>query len=90
MAVTVYIPTSLRRFTQNHSKVEVEGRSLRALIGELEGRFPGLGSHLVDGSGQLLPYVSVFVNQEPVDNLDQTSLKDGDEIALIPALAGGC
>jgi molybdopterin synthase sulfur carrier subunit len=91
MSVRVKIPTPLRRLTNNQELVEGEGSSLGECIGTLEGRFPGLKERLCDEQGQLRRFVNVYINGEDVRFLSglATPLKQGDEISIVPAVAGG-
>ena len=91
MPVTVYIPTPFRRATGNLDRVEVAApaaKDLRALLDELERAHGGLKGLLRNEQGEVHHHINIFVNNESIDGLD-TRLKDGDEVAIIPALAGG-
>ncbi|MGL6134557.1 MAG: MoaD/ThiS family protein [Prochlorococcaceae cyanobacterium] len=91
MAVQVLIPTPLQKFTNNEASVELEAGSVAALVEALEGRFPGLRSRLCDDSGKLRRFLNIYVNSEDIRFLDNetTSLSDGDEVSIVPAVAGG-
>ena len=91
MPVTVRIPTPLRSLTKGQAQVEAAGSTVVDLIGDLERQYPGLRDRLVDEGGELRRFVNVYVNQEDVRFLDgdKTALKDGDEMAIVPAMAGG-
>jgi MoaD family protein len=91
MAVRVLIPTPLQRLTQNQSEVMLEGGDIRDMIQNLEARFPGIKSRLCDESGALRRFVNLYVNEEDIRFLkgEATPLKDGDEVSIIPAIAGG-
>ncbi len=88
MAVIVYIPTPFRRATGNRDRVEVHAKDVRAMLDELEGAHTGLKGLVRSETGELHRHVSIYVNSEAIDGLG-TPLKDGDEVAIIPALAGG-
>jgi molybdopterin synthase sulfur carrier subunit len=88
MAVTVYIPTPFRRATGNRDRIEVRARDVRAMLDELEAAHTGLKGLVRSDNGELHRHVSIYVNSEAIDGL-ATPLKDGDEVAIIPALAGG-
>jgi len=88
MAVTVYIPTPFRRATGNRDRIEVRARDVRTMLDELETAHTGLKGLVRAESGELHRHVSIYVNSEAIDGLG-TPLKDGDEVAIIPALAGG-
>jgi molybdopterin synthase sulfur carrier subunit len=91
MAKKVRIPTPLRKLTNNEELVEVEAATVADAIVELQTRFPGIKERLVDDSGAVRRFVNVYVNEEDIRFLQnqQTALKDGDEISIIPAIAGG-
>ncbi|PYO52136.1 MAG: molybdopterin synthase sulfur carrier subunit [Candidatus Rokuibacteriota bacterium] len=88
MAVIVYIPTPFRRATGNRDRVEVRAKDVRAMLDELEAAHAGLRGLVRGDSGELHRHVSIYVNSEAIEGLG-TPLKDGDEVAIIPALAGG-
>ena len=89
--VTVLIPTPLRRFTGGDAKVTVTGASVGEVLDALERTYPGIGERLRDDSGQIRRFVNVFVNGQNVRDGDgvETSLSTGDEVGIIPAMAGG-
>jgi MoaD family protein len=91
MAVKIRIPTPLRKLTNEQELVEVEAKTVNAAITELQTRFPGIQERLVDEAGAVRRFVNVYVNEEDIRFLDNqnTALKDGDEISIIPAIAGG-
>src|SRR5882672_9442232 len=91
MPVLVRIPTPLRSLTKGNAQVEARGSTVIDVIADLERQYPGLHDRLVDEGGEIRRFVNVYVNQEDVRFLDgdKTTLKDGDEVAIIPALAGG-
>ena len=91
MPVKVRIPTPLRKLTNNEELVAVQAANVGDAINELQGRFPGIKERLLDDSGGVRRFVNVYVNEEDIRFLQnqQTSLKDGDEISIIPAIAGG-
>ncbi len=88
---TVRIPSPLRRYTNNQSKVESSGANISELIDSLEGQYPGVKSRLCDEQGQIKRYVNVFVNGDEIRTLQggETTISDSDEISIIPAMAGG-
>jgi adenylyltransferase/sulfurtransferase len=87
----VYIPTSWRALTGGQSRVVLQARDVQALVVELEARFPGFRRELVDESGNFHRFVNVYVNDQEIEELDglQTELREEDEVAVIPAMAGG-
>jgi len=91
MAVKVRIPTPLRKLTNEQELVEITAKTISEVITELQTRFPGIQERLVDESGAVRRFVNVYVNEEDIRFLQnqQTALKDGDEISIIPAIAGG-
>ena len=89
--ITVLIPTPLRRFTGGDAKVAVVGSSVSEVLDALDAAHPGIGERLRDDSGQLRRFVNVFVNGQNVrdgQGID-TPLSAGDEVGIIPAMAGG-
>ena len=91
MSVSVRIPTPLRSLTNNQDVVEATGETLRHLVLDLEQQYPGIGDRIVDEDGEIRRFVNVFVNGEDVRFLDglTSALSDGDEVSIVPAVAGG-
>lgn len=91
MPVKVRIPTPLRNLTNGEEVVEVKAGSVAGAIGELQSAFPGIKDRLLDESGEVRRFVNVYVNEEDIRFLSnqETPTKDGDEISIIPAIAGG-
>jgi molybdopterin synthase sulfur carrier subunit len=91
MAVMVRIPTPLRSVTKGVSEVVAKGKDVTELIDDLDRQFPGLRDRLVEESGELRRFINLYVNQEDVRFLSgrETALKDGDEVSIVPAIAGG-
>jgi molybdopterin synthase sulfur carrier subunit len=91
MTTRVRIPTPLRKLTNNEELIEVGAATVGGAIEELQSRFPGIKERLVDESGAVRRFVNVYVNEEDIRFLEnqQTKLKEGDEISIIPAIAGG-
>ncbi len=89
--IKVRIPTPLRTLTKNQGEVEMKGTSVAELIDNLEANHPGIKSRLCDEQGELRRFVNVYVNEQDVRFLDgkATTLKDGDEVSIVPAIAGG-
>jgi len=89
--VTVYIPTPFRRATANRDRVEVSAPDVGGVLEELERTYSGLKGLVRDERGRVHAHVAVYVNGEAIDALNGlgTRLRDGDELAIIPALAGG-
>ena len=91
MAVTVRIPTPLQRLTNGQGEVGCDGTTVVELLEDLNRRYPGIKDRICDQDGKLRRFVNVFVNEEDIRFLkgDQTAIKDGDEVSIIPAIAGG-
>ena len=91
MGVSVYIPTPFRRATANEPRVEVDAVDVKQLLDALEERYEGLRGLLRDGAGEVHHHVNLYVNGEEIGSLQgqATRLKEGDEVSIIPALAGG-
>jgi molybdopterin synthase sulfur carrier subunit len=91
MSVKVLIPTPLRNLTGNAAEVQVEAPNVGAMIDALEKAHPGLKERLCDESGKLRRFVNVYLNEEDIRFLDgeATALKAGDEVSIVPAIAGG-
>jgi len=91
MPKKVRIPTPLRKLTNNEELVEVNAATIGEAIAELQRRFPGIQERLLDDTGAVRRFVNVYVNEEDIRFLQnqQTPVKDGDEISIIPGIAGG-
>ena len=91
MPKKVRIPTPLRKLTNNEEVVEVNAVNIGDAIVELQSRYPGIKERLVDDNGEVRRFVNVYVNEEDIRFLEnqKTPLKDGDEVSIIPAIAGG-
>jgi molybdopterin synthase sulfur carrier subunit len=91
MPKNVRIPTPLRKLTNNEELVQINAATIGEAITELQSRFPGIAERLVDEKGEVRRFVNVYVNEEDIRFLQNknTPLKDGDEISIIPAIAGG-
>jgi len=91
MAKKVRIPTPLRKLTNDQEVVEVNATTIDEAIAELQARYPGFKERLLDDAGVVRRFVNVYVNEEDIRFLQnqQTKLKDGDEISIIRAIAGG-
>jgi len=91
MAIPVRIPTPLRKLTLNQEVVEADGATIRELIESLERTYPGLKERICDEQDQIRRFVNVFLNDEDVRFLDEseTQVKSGDEVSIVPAIAGG-
>jgi molybdopterin synthase sulfur carrier subunit len=91
MSIRVLIPTPLRNLTSGHDTVEANGSTVAAIFEALEAKHPGLKERLCDGNGEIRRFVNVYVNQEDIRFKDgkNTALRDGDELSIVPAIAGG-
>ena len=91
MASKVRIPTPLRKLTDNQESIEIESNTIGGAIDELEGKFPGIKERLVDEEGEIRRFVNIYINEEDIRFLEKqdTPLKEGDDISIIPAIAGG-
>ena len=91
MSILVRIPTPLRRMTNGKGQVETEPGTLSQLVDQLEVSYPGFKARLVDENGELHHFVNIYVNGEDVHFLQglETSTKSGDEVSIVPAVAGG-
>lgn len=91
MLVKVLIPTPLRKLTNNKEEVELEGENIASLIENLERQYPGIKDRLCDEKGNVRRFINIFVNSEDIRFLEggATEIKDGDEVSIIPAIAGG-
>jgi sulfur-carrier protein len=91
MPIPVRIPTPLRKLTQNQEIVEADGTTIREVIESLERTYPGLKERICDDQNQIRRFVNVFLNDEDVRFLNETEtqVKSGDEVSIVPAIAGG-
>jgi molybdopterin synthase sulfur carrier subunit len=89
--IKVRIPTPLRPLTKNQGEVEAKAASIAEMIETLNAAHPGLKDRLCDDKGELRRFVNIYVNEEDIRFLKgkDTSLKDGDEVSIVPAIAGG-
>ena len=92
MSIVVRIPAPLRRLTNGQDKVDVEADSLGGVIDAMNEQYPGLRDRICDDQGQLRNFVNVYVNGEDVRFLQglDTPTTAGDEVSVVPAVAGGC
>ena len=91
MPVLVRIPTPLRRHTGGAGEVYAKGKDVGELVDDLDRQYPGLRDRLCDETGDIRKFINIYVNQEDVRFLDGrgSQLKDGDEVSIVPAIAGG-
>ena len=91
MSVTVRIPTPIRRVTNGEDRVAVDADTLQGVIQAMEDQYPGVKARLCDDQGEIRNFVNIYINGEDVRFLDGlgSSTKSGDEISIVPAVAGG-
>lgn len=91
MSVKVRIPTPLQKLTRDQAEVSVSAKTVKELLDHLELQYPGIKGRLCDDSGKIRRFVNIYLNEEDIRFLNQetTVLKDGDEVSIIPAIAGG-
>lgn len=91
MPTNIRIPTPLRKLTNDQEVVQAEGDSVQALLDNLDANFPGLKDRICDESGKVRRFVNVYLNDEDIRFLqeNETVVKAGDEISIVPAIAGG-
>ncbi|MBE7558537.1 MoaD family protein [bacterium] len=91
MSITVRIPAPLQAVAGNRLEVEADGGTIAELLADLDNRFPGFRQRVYDETGRLRRFLNVYVNQEDIRFLsgETTPIKDGDEVSIVPAVAGG-
>jgi molybdopterin synthase sulfur carrier subunit len=91
MAVKVRIPTPLMKLTDNKSEVTAEGSTISDIFNDLEAQFSGIKDRICEENGSPRRFINIYVNEEDIRFLDgeKTAVKEGDEISIIPAIAGG-
>lgn len=91
MAIKVLVPTPLQKFTNNQATIECDASDVGQLIEQLEAACPGIKARLCDESGKPRRFLNFYVNEEDIRFLKgtETALNDGDEVSIVPAVAGG-
>ena len=91
MAIVVRIPTPLQKLTADKTEVNAAGGTVQEVLQDLDRQYPGLKERLCDPTGKLRRFVNLYLNEEDIRFLKQeaTPIKDGDELSIIPAIAGG-
>ncbi|MDV2496046.1 MAG: MoaD/ThiS family protein [bacterium] len=91
MGITVRIPTPLQGLTQNRGEVEVSGSTIKELVDDLERKYPGIKERICDEEGAIRRFVNIYLNDEDIRFLDgdSTVVNEGDDVSIIPAIAGG-
>jgi len=89
--IKVRIPTPLRPLTKGQGEVQAQAKSITEMIDNLNASHPGIKDRLCDETGELRRFVNIYVNEEDIRFLKgkETSLKEGDEVSIVPAIAGG-
>ena len=91
MPVTVRVPTPLMKLTNNQSEVSAEGGTIADVLNNLESQFAGIKERICEENGTPRRFINIYLNEEDIRFLDgeNTKIKDGDEVSIIPAIAGG-
>ena len=91
MAVRVHVTSVIQRVVGGQRQLDAEGGTVIELIDDIEARYPGFREQLVDADGRLHRFVNVYLNDEDVRFMQgaETALSEGDEVSILPALAGG-
>jgi molybdopterin synthase sulfur carrier subunit len=91
MAVTIKLPTILRKFANDEARVSAEGATVGEVLKDLESRYPGITKNVIAEDGGLHRFINVYLNDEDVRYLGslETPVNDGDTVSILPAVAGG-
>lgn len=91
MSIKVRVPTPLQKLTLDKDIVECDAKTIKDLVEILDKDYPGLRERICDENGKIRRFLNIYVNDEDIRflDMDQTALKDGDEVSIIPAIAGG-
>ena len=91
MPVKVRIPTPLMKLTNNQAEISAEGGTIADILNNLESQFAGIKERICDENGTPRRFINIYLNEEDIRFLDgeKTKIKDGDEVSIIPAIAGG-
>ncbi|MSQ29637.1 MAG: MoaD/ThiS family protein [Dehalococcoidia bacterium] len=91
MGISVYIPSPFRRLTAQYEYIDVEGATVGEVLDELERQYPGFGDLVYDRNRNVPAHINIYLNNREIHDLDgvATKVSDGDQVAVIPALAGG-
>ena len=91
MSIKVRIPTPLQKLTQDKPEVLISANTIGGVIQELDKNYPGVKQRICDDQGNVRRFVNIFLNDEDIRFLkkEQTPVKDGDEVSIVPAIAGG-
>jgi sulfur-carrier protein len=90
MSVSIHIPTPMRQHTEGQAVVQASGATVQAALDDMGRKFPGVNQRIFE-NGQVRRFINVYLNDEDIRYLDNlaTAVKDGDELSIIPAVAGG-
>lgn len=88
---TVFIPTPLRKFTNNAAKLDIQGNNVSEVVNTLTINFPDIKRHLINADGKIPSFINIFVDDDDIRNLqqEQTVVKENTVISIVPAIAGG-
>ena len=91
MAVKIRVPTPLMKLTDNKSEVMADGSNITEILNNLESQFAGIKERICEEDGSPRRFINIYLNEYDIRFLDgeKTAVKDGDEISIIPAIAGG-
>ena len=91
MGVIVRVPTPLMKLTNNKSEVTADGSNITEILNNLESQFTGIKERICEADGTPRRFINIYLNEDDIRFLDgeKTTVKDGDEISIIPAIAGG-
>lgn len=91
MPTNIRIPTPLRKLTNDQEVVQADGATVQDILNHLDTAYPGLKERICDESGKIRRFVNVYLNDEDIRFLEEnaTAVKEGDEISIVPAIAGG-
>ncbi len=91
MPVKVRVPTPLMKLTNNQAEISAEGDTIADILNNLESQFAGIKERICEENGTPRRFINIYLNEEDIRFLDgeKTKIKDGDEISIIPAIAGG-
>lgn len=91
MPIKVILPTAFTKHTDGKKQLDSNAKNLDGLVADLETNFPALGANIKDEDGKLRRFINVYVNDEDIRFLDNltTPIKDGDDVSIVPAIAGG-
>jgi molybdopterin synthase sulfur carrier subunit len=89
---TVIIPTPLRKFTNNQSRLQVQAKNIKETVDDLALNYPDLKKHLLDEKGNIRNFVNIFLGSDDIRDLhaENTEVKADSVISIVPAIAGGC